>query len=186
MKLSKDAWMAVMVVAIGVIPSVVPLLWHLEFRSNRILVLILIFIYLPLSVLIYRLIQRKMAGKGAEERQACTAFALIFALIALMFLSLPAGMPQKTYINTHDEIVLKNVIGRDRTIPLAEITEMEMTDSLMMNLVRTNGFGMGSRRSGYFENTATGRQFYLFLTGKEGKRCFEYEGLLHIVDDWEH
>ncbi len=185
MKLSKDAWMAVLVVAIGVVPTVLPLLWHLEFHSNRILVISLIFIYLPLSVLIFRLIQKKMADKSSDERQVCMAFTLIFALIMVFILNLPAGMPQKTYVNANDEIVLKNLIGRDRTIPLTEITEYELTDSLMMNLVRTNGFGMGTYRSGYFESTATGRKLYLFLTGKDEKRCFEYEGLLYVVDDWK-
>ncbi len=94
-------------------------------------------------------------------------------------------MPRKTYINEQNEIVLKNVIGKDRTIPAAEIIEHEFTDSLMMNLVRTNGFGMGTYRSGYFKNTATGRKFYLFLTGKDEKRCFEHEGLIYIVDGWK-
>ncbi len=184
MKLSKDAWMAILVVAIGVIPSVVPLLWHLEFHSNRIVVISLIFIYLPLSFIIYKVIQRKMSDKSSDERQACTGFALIFVFIAIIILNLPAGMPRKTYINERNEIILRNVVGRDQTIPLEEITIHEISDSLLMNLVRTNGFSMGTYRSGYFKNRTTGRRLYLFLTGKEEKRCFEYEGLTYVVDSW--
>ncbi len=185
MKLSKDAWMAISVVALGVIPSVAPLLWHLDFHPNRIPVISLTVIYLPLSLLIYKVLKRKLADKGEEERQAYIGFALIFALISIIIINIPTGMPRRTIVNDRNEIVLQNVIGRAQTIPLEEITEYEMSDSLLMNLVRTNGFGMGTRRSGYFENTATGQRLYLFLTGKEEKRCFEYEDILYIVDDFQ-
>ncbi len=125
-----------------------------------------------------------MADKGGEERQVCIAFALIFALIMVFILNLPTGMPRRTYINDRNEIILKDIVGTAQKIPMKEITEREMSDSLLMNLVRTNGFGMGTYRSGFFENTVTGQKMYLFLTGKKQKRCFEYEGLLYIVDDY--
>ena len=37
-----------------------------------------------------------------------------------------------------------------------------------------------------FKNTKTGQKMFLYLTGKESKVCFTYNGELYVVDDWRH
>ena len=41
-----------------------------------------------------------------------------------------------------------------------------------------------STYNGHFKNTKTGQKMLLYLTGKQSKICFTYNGELYVVDDW--
>ncbi len=79
--------------------------------------------------------------------------------------------------------MLKTYIGKPHTIPLSKAVECEMSDSLMKNLIRTNGLSLGKYKTGYFRNLRTKQKLYLFLCGKGEKKCFEYNGYIYVVDN---
>ena len=76
------------------------------------------------------------------------------------------------------------VIGKGHKIPADEITITEVPDGLLSHLIRTNGLSLGKINYGKFKNTKSGQKMFLYLTGKEDKVCFEYDGVLYVVDDW--
>lgn len=51
-------------------------------------------------------------------------------------------------------------------------------------MIRTNGMSLPQIKYGKFKNIQNGRKKFLYLTGKEDKVCFEYDGILYVVDDW--
>ncbi len=189
MKISKDAKLAVFLVASLVIILTVALLDYVDNRSVIILIVSLYVVYIPLSVWAYRAIQRKTAGKREDERQLLISFGLTFVFVVVILLNAAvwtvSSIPGKSFVNDDNEIVLKPMIGKSVFIPASETTEYKLADSLLNKLVRTNGMAFGSYRSGYYENKNTGQKFYLFMSGKGEWKCFEHCGRIYVVDSWE-
>ena len=109
-------------------------------------------------------------------------------IIAITFLVVAGVMlaywPKGIKVNENDEIQLSTYIGKPRLIPVEEITITEMPEGLLKHLIRTNGMSLGKINYGHFKNTKTGQKMFLYLTGKESKTCFTYNGELYVVDDW--
>ena len=106
---------------------------------------------------------------------------LIFAGVVLFMMTYwPSGVT----VDQNNNINLGVVIGKGHKIPADEITITEVPDGLLSHLIRTNGLSLGKINYGKFKNTKSGQKMFLYLTGKEGKVCFEYDGVLYVVDDW--
>ena len=91
---------------------------------------------------------------------------LAIVIIAVTFLVVVGVMlaywPKGVSVNENDQIQLGTYIGKPQLIPVDEITITEI----------------------HFKNTKTGQKMFLYLTGKESKICFTYNGELYVVDDW--
>ncbi len=189
MKISKDARLAVFLVAALVIILTVALLGHVENSSVIVLIVSLYAVYIPLSIFAYRVIKRRTENKGEDERQLLISFGLTFVFVVVILLNAAvwtvSSVPGKSFLNENNEVVLKPMVGKPILIPTSEIIEYEFTDSLMTGLVRTNGLELGRYRSGDYENKSSGQKFYLFMSGRGEKKCFEYEGLIYVTDSWE-
>lgn len=106
---------------------------------------------------------------------------LILAAVALFMMTYwPTGVT----VDQDDNINLGVVLGKGQKIHADEITITEVPDDLLSHLIRTNGMSLGKIHYGKFKNTKSGQKMFLYLTGKKGKICFEYEGVLYVVDDW--
>lgn len=108
----------------------------------------------------------------------------IILILAGTFLFMLAYWPSGVTVDKNNNINLGVVFGKGRKIPADEITITEIPDGLLSHLIRTNGMSMGKINYGRFKNTKSGQKMFLYLTGKEDKVCFEYEGVLYVVDDW--
>ena len=117
-----------------------------------------------------------------------TAMILAIVIIAVTFLVVLGVMlaywPKGISINENDEIQLSTYIGKPQLIPVENISITEMPEDLLSHLIRTNGMSLGKINYGHFKNTKTGQKVFLYLTGKESKICFTYNGELYVVDDW--
>ncbi len=186
-KLNRDFLVAILVVVLLMGITLTAMAGKGEWHLIRGISISLVCFYAPLSILILHFIAKKKGNKVENQYKLWTVSFIILFVIIILFNCI-AAIPTRTYTNNKNEIVLKTVVGSTR-IPLSEITEQEIPQvqdgNVMSDLVRTNGFSAGSRHSGYFENRETGQEFYLFLCGKEVKRCFEYKGLVYIIDDWQ-
>ncbi len=189
MKISKDARLAIFLVSALVIILTIALMGSVDNPSVVVLIVSLYVVYIPLSILAYRAIKRKTEDKGEEERQLLISFGLTFIFIAVLMVNAAAWtlstVPGKSYVNDNNEIVLKPIVGRATVIPVSETVEYEMTDSLLNNVVRTNGMGLGRYRSGYYENKNTGQKLYLFMSGKGDRKAFGHNGLIYVTDGWD-
>ena len=109
-------------------------------------------------------------------------------IIVVSFLGVAGVMlaywPKGIKVNENDEIQLSTYIGKPRLIPVEEIIITEMPEGLLKHLIRTNGMSLGKINYGHFKNTKTGQKMFLYLTGRESKICFTYNGELYVVDDW--
>lgn len=106
---------------------------------------------------------------------------LILAGTVLFVLSYwPSGIT----VDQDNNINLGVVLGKCHRIPADEITITDVPDGLLTHLIRTNGLGLGKINYGKFKNTKSGQKMFLYLTGKQDKVCFEYDGVLYVVDDW--
>ncbi len=189
MKISKDARLAVFLVASLVIVLTVALLGFVENGSVIVMIVSLYVVYIPLSIWVYRAIKRKTEDKSEEERQLLISFGLTFLFVSVILANAAvwtvSSVPGRSFVNDNNEIVLKPMIGRAIVIPVSEAVEYEPVDSVMNNLVRTNGMGLGRYRSGYYENKSTGQKFYLFMSGRGEAKGFEYDGLIYVADSWD-
>ena len=117
-----------------------------------------------------------------------TAMIVTIVIIAVTFLVVVGVMlaywPKGISVNENDEIQLSTYIGKPQLIPADEISIIEVPDGLLSHLIRTNGMSLGKINYGRFKNTKTGQKMFLYLTGKESKVCFTYNGELYVVDDW--
>ncbi|MCR5277266.1 MAG: hypothetical protein K6D54_06340 [Bacteroidales bacterium] len=95
-----------------------------------------------------------------------------------------AYWPKGVSVGENDEIQLSTYLGKTRLIPLDDISIIEMPEGLLSHLIRTNGMSLGKINYGHFKNTKTGQKMFLYLTGKDSKICFTYNGELYVVDDW--
>lgn len=107
------------------------------------------------------------------------------AILSCVAITIMCSVPKTTYLNERNEIVLKAVIGKPITISADSIKICD-TPTLSGNLYRTNGLSVGDYHSGYFKNKITGERYYLFISGKSPKKCFEYNGMTYVVDDWSN
>ena len=116
------------------------------------------------------------------------AMIVTIVFIAITFLVVVGVMlaywPKGISVNENDEIQLSTYIGKPKLIPADEISITEMPEGLLSHLIRTNGMSLGKINYGHFKNTKTGQKMFLYLTGKESKICFTYNGELYVVDDW--
>ncbi len=110
---------------------------------------------------------------------------LTFAILAAVTLLILAYWPKNVSVNDRGELVMTKVLGQPTVIPLYEIKEQEMNDSLLKNLIRTNGLSLFRYHYGHFRNMKTKQNLFLFLTGKKERKCFEYNGRIYVVDSWE-
>ena len=117
-----------------------------------------------------------------------TAMIVTVVIIAVTFLVVVGVMlaywPKGISVNGNDEIQLGTYIGKPQLIPVDEISIIEMPEGLFNHLIRTNGMSLGKINYGNFKNIKTGQKMFLYLTGKESKICFTYNGELYVVDDW--
>jgi hypothetical protein len=111
---------------------------------------------------------------------------IVFTAVSLLVVVgvMLAYWPKGISVNENDEIQLSTYIGKSQLIPADEISIIEMPDGLLSHLIRTNGMSLGKINYGRFKNTKTGQKMFLYLTGKESKVCFTYNGELYVVDDW--
>ena len=111
---------------------------------------------------------------------------IIFTAVSLLVVVgvMLAYWPKGISVNENDEIQLSTYIGKPQLIPADEISIIEMPDGLLSHLIRTNGMSLGKINYGRFKNTKTGQKMFLYLTGKESKVCFTYNGELYVVDEW--
>ena len=109
-------------------------------------------------------------------------------IIAVTFLVVVGVMlaywPKGISVGENNEIQLSTYIGKPQLIPVKVISITEMPEGLLNHLIRTNGMSLGKINYGHFKNTNTGQKMFLYLTGKESKICFTYNGELYVVDDW--
>ena len=117
-----------------------------------------------------------------------TAMIVTIVFIAITFLVVVGVMlaywPKGISVGENNEIQLSTYIGKPKLIPVDEISITEMPEGLLTHLIRTNGMSLGKINYGHFKNTKTGQKMFLYLTGKESKICFTYNGELYVVDDW--
>ena len=117
-----------------------------------------------------------------------TAMIVTIVIIAVTFLVVVGVMlaywPKGISVNENDKIELVTYIGKPQLIPTDELSIIEMPEGLLTHLIRTNGMSLGKINYGHFKNTKTGQKMFLYLTGKESKICFTYNGELYVVDDW--
>ena len=113
---------------------------------------------------------------------------LTIVFIAVTFLVevgvMLAYWPKGVSVNENDQIQLGTYIGKPHLIPVDEITITEMPEGMLNHLIRTNVMILGRINYGHFKNTKTGQKMFLYLTGKDNKICFTYNGELYVVDDW--
>ena len=109
-------------------------------------------------------------------------------IIAATFLAvvgvLLAYWPKGISVNENGQIQLSTYLGKPRLIPVDDISVTEVPEGLLSHLIRTYGMSLGKINYGHFKNTKTGQKMFLYLTGKESKVCFTYNGDLYVVDDW--
>ena len=119
-----------------------------------------------------------------------TAMIVAIVIIAATFLvvvgMLLAYWPKGISVNENGQIQLSTYLGKPRLIPVDDISVTEVPEGLLNHLIRTNGMSLGKINYGHFKNTKTGQQMFLYLTGKESKVCFAYNGDLYVVDYWRH
>ena len=117
-----------------------------------------------------------------------TAMIVTIVLIVVTFLFVVGVMlaywPKGISVNENNEIQLSTYMGKPKLIPADEISITEMPEGMLKHLIRTNGMSLGKINYGHFKNTKTGQKMFLYLTGKESKICFTYNGELYVVDDW--
>ena len=104
----------------------------------------------------------------------------VLAVVGVMLAYCPKGIS----VNEDDQIQLSTYIGKPQLIPIDDISITEMPEGMLKHLIRTNGMSLGKINYGHFKNTKTGQKMFLYLTGKESKICFTYNGELYVVDDW--
>ena len=113
---------------------------------------------------------------------------LTIVIIAVTFLVVVgvilAYWPKGISVNEDDQIQLSTYIGKPQLIPIDDISITEIPEGMLKHLIRTNGMSLGKINYGHFNNTKTGQKMFLYLTGKESKICFAYNGELYVVDDW--
>ena len=120
-----------------------------------------------------------------SPRTAMIVTIVIFAATFLVAVGvLLAYWPKGITVNENDQIQLSTYIGKPRLIPVDDISVTEVPEGLLSHLIRTNGMSLGKINYGHFKNTKTGQKMFLYLTGKESKVCFTYNGDLYVVDDW--
>ena len=117
-----------------------------------------------------------------------TAMIVAIVIITVNFLVVAGIMlaywPKGISVNENDKIQLGTYIGKPRLIPVERISITEIPEGMLSHLIRTNGMSLGKINYGHFKNTKTGQKMFLYLTGKESKVCFTYNGELYVVDDW--
>ena len=117
-----------------------------------------------------------------------TAMIVTIVIIAVSFLVVVGVMlaywPKGISVDENGTIQLSTYIGKPQLIPADDIYITEMPEGLLDHLIRTNGMSLGKINYGHFKNTKTGQKMFLYLTGKESKICFTYNGELFVVDDW--
>ena len=114
------------------------------------------------------------------------AIVIIAATFLVVVGMLLAYWPKGISVNENGQIQLSTYLGKPRLIPVDDISVTEMPEGLLNHLIRTNGMSLGKINYGHFKNTKTGQKMFLYLTGKESKVCFTYNGELYVVDDWRH
>lgn len=77
-----------------------------------------------------------------------------------------AYWPTGITVDQDNNITLGVALGKGRVIPADEITITKIPENLLSSIIRTNGMSLGK------------------ITGKENIVCFEYDGVLYVVDDW--
>ncbi len=112
------------------------------------------------------------------------AIVIIAANFLVVVGMLLAYWPKGISVNENDQIQLSTYLGKPRLIPVDDISVTEVPEGLLSHLIRTNGMSLGKINYGHFKNTKTGQKMFLYLTGKESKVCFTYNGDLYVVDDW--
>ena len=107
-------------------------------------------------------------------------------IITFVVLQIVASFPYSSYVN-EDIITLEYKLGKKVIIHLSEISvinQVNSSDQLFQDLIRTNGLALGTYRTGYFQNRKTGQKLYLFISGNQPLVMFKYQDLIYVVDDW--
>jgi hypothetical protein len=113
----------------------------------------------------------------------------IAPLLVIIFVALQivASIPNNSYVN-EDILTLEYKLGKKVIIHLSEISEINQvnaSDTLFQDLIRTNGLAFGTYRTGYFQNRKTGQKLYMFISGPQPLIMFKYQDIIYVIDDWE-
>lgn len=120
----------------------------------------------------------------SEIHSLMISVLLIILILAGSILFTMSYWPSGITVDQDNNVHLGIVLGKGHKIPADGIIITEVPDGLLSHLIRTNGLSLGKINYGKFKNTKSGQKMFLYLTGKEDKVCFEYEGVLYVVDDW--
>lgn len=113
-----------------------------------------------------------------------TSILPVILILAGIVLFAMTYWPSGVTVDQDNNINLGVAIGKGHKIPADKITITEVPDGLLSHLIRTNGLSLGKINYGKFKNLKSGQKMFLYLTGKKDKVCFEYDGVLYVVDDW--
>lgn len=107
-------------------------------------------------------------------------------IIIFVALQIVASIPNNSYVN-EDILTLEYKLGKKVIIHLSEISEINQvnsSDTLFQDLIRTNGLVFGTYRTGYFQNRKTGQKLYMFISGSQPLIMFKYQDYIYVIDDW--
>lgn len=112
------------------------------------------------------------------------AFLFVLAVLGIVAYLICSHHPTGIEEDGRGHIVLATLAGEGDTIPTDSICIVAMPRGLTTHLIRTNGLSTRRVKYGHFENTESGQNMFLYLTGQTDTICFEYDGLLYVTDDW--
>lgn len=107
-------------------------------------------------------------------------------IIIFVALQIVASIPNNSYVN-EDILTLEYKLGKKVIIHLSEISEINQvnsSDTLFQDLIRTNGLVFGTYRTGYFQNRKTGQKLYMFISDSQPLIMFKYQDYIYVIDDW--
>ncbi|MDO5322294.1 MAG: PH domain-containing protein [Bacteroidia bacterium] len=122
--------------------------------------------------------------KTSNTKRIMISSIPVILILAGLVLFMMAYWPTGITVDQDNNITLGVALGKGRVIPADEITITEVPENLLSSIIRTNGMSLGKLNYGKFKNTKNGQKMFLYLTGKENIVCFEYDGVLYVVDDW--
>lgn len=122
--------------------------------------------------------------KPSNTKRIMISSIPVILILAGLVLFMMAYWPTGITVDQDNNITLGVALGKGRVIPADEITITKIPENLLSSIIRTNGMSLGKLNYGKFKNTKSGQKMFLYLTGKENIVCFEYDGVLYVVDDW--
>lgn len=134
---------------------------------------------LPISIAALLAYARR--DTGSQKKGGKTAM-IITILAVILIVSIPVLYLSRSNLNvsfSDDKMEISGLYGRD--IPLSDITEVTLCNSLPEISLRTNGFSLGDTCLGYFR-TSEGKNIILFThSDKYFVRITQNDGTTHYL-----